>query len=136
VESSTCMFDVLRQLGLPAVGGNSKTIQTLITINQIDTTHFNIREARRRNKTTWSVDAVLCEHSKYPRSNLARWVESANIFVYKCALCNNTGTWNGTILRLELDHINGISNDNRKENLRWLCPNCHSQTETFGGKNK
>ena len=38
-------------------------------------------------------------------------------------------------LTLQLDHINGINNDNRKENLRFLCPNCHSQTNTFAGKN-
>ena len=42
--------------------------------------------------------------------------------------------WNGIPLVLQLDHINGINNDNRIENLRFLCPNCHSQTTTFSGK--
>ena len=43
---------------------------------------------------------------------------------------------NGKPLVLQLDHINGISNDNRIENLRFLCPNCHAQTESFAGRNK
>lgn len=45
-------------------------------------------------------------------------------------------TWNGKPLILTLDHRNGISNDHRLENLRWLCPNCNSQTETFCGRRK
>ena len=45
------------------------------------------------------------------------------------------GKWMNQQLTLQLDHINGISDDNRKENLRFLCPNCHSQTKTFGGNN-
>ena len=53
-----------------------------------------------------------------------------------CANCGNIGEWNGQSLTLQIDHINGINNDNRKENLRWLCPNCHSQTSTYTGKNK
>ena len=49
--------------------------------------------------------------------------------------CTITDTWNGKPITLQLDHINGNSDDNRLENLRMLCPNCHSQTETFGGRN-
>ena len=58
------------------------------------------------------------------------------ILEYKCALCGNTGEWQGQSLTLQLDHINGINNDNRLKNLRLLCPNCHSQTKTFSGRNK
>ena len=54
---------------------------------------------------------------------------------YKCAECGIT-EWNGKPLSLHLDHINGINNDHRIENLRFLCPNCHSQTNTYAGKNK
>lgn len=53
---------------------------------------------------------------------------------YKCK-CGNKGEWQGQLLILELDHKNGIRNDNRLKNLRFLCPNCHSQTKTFRGRN-
>lgn len=54
---------------------------------------------------------------------------------YICVECQNTGIHNGKKLTLQLDHINGINNDNRLENLRFLCPNCHSQTNNYAGKN-
>jgi hypothetical protein len=53
---------------------------------------------------------------------------------YSCSKCHNQGQWKQSPLKLQLDHINGNPVDNRKENLRILCPNCHSQTETFCGK--
>ena len=54
----------------------------------------------------------------------------------KCELCDTTDTWNGKPLVLQLDHVDGDSDNNYPSNLRLLCPNCHSQTDTFGSKGK
>ncbi len=53
----------------------------------------------------------------------------------QCAECGVSSIWNGKRLVLQLDHINGSNRDNRIENLRLLCPNCHSQTDTYAGRN-
>jgi Zn finger protein HypA/HybF involved in hydrogenase expression len=64
------------------------------------------------------------------------WLRKAmsRLHEYKCTCCG-IKEWNGKSITLEIDHINGDNTDNRIENLRYLCPNCHSQTETYKGKN-
>lgn len=52
-----------------------------------------------------------------------------------CASCGLSKTWNSKPIVLHLDHVNGKHRDNRLENLRLLCPNCHSQTDTYCGRN-
>lgn len=54
---------------------------------------------------------------------------------YKCECCENPGIWQGKELRLQVDHIDGNRENNGLENLRFLCPNCHTQTDTYCGKN-
>lgn len=58
-----------------------------------------------------------------------------DVLEYKCYICGNTGIWNDQKLVLELDHIDGNHKNNEVSNLRLLCPNCHSQTKTFAGRN-
>lgn len=77
---------------------------------------------------------VFVEHSPYKCPvNVFKKLE----FVpYLCAECGlDPSCWNGRPLVLHLDHANGVKDDHRLNNLRWLCPNCHSQTETYGGRN-
>lgn len=78
---------------------------------------------------------ILKENCKHQRTVLRRYIIKNNLIPYKCAICGCT-EWQGKTLSLELDHINGINNDNRLENLRFLCPNCHSQTSTYGSRNQ
>jgi Zn finger protein HypA/HybF involved in hydrogenase expression len=79
-------------------------------------------------------DEVFIENSTYSRGHLKERIIKNNLIEYKCNKCRNKGKWINRELVLQLDHINGINNDNRLENLQFLCPNCHSQTETFAGK--
>lgn len=72
----------------------------------------------------------------YPTGKLKRRLLREGILEYKCVLCDNIGSHNGRPLTLQLDHVNGINNDHRLENIRLLCPNCHTQQDTYAGKNK
>lgn len=75
------------------------------------------------------------ENSKYNPSDIKRVLEQFNIFPYRCTKCG-IHEWQDEKITLEIDHTNGNNRDNRIENLRYLCPNCHSQTPTFRGRNK
>lgn len=79
-------------------------------------------------------EQVFIENSTYSRNKLKARIINQNLFEYKCQKCGNNGFHNNKPLSLQLDHINGISDDNRLVNLRFLCPNCHSQTDTYAGK--
>ncbi len=78
---------------------------------------------------------LFSSNSKHARATLRRIIITDSLLPYKCAICG-IKEWNNKTLSLELDHINGINNDNRLENLRFLCPNCHSQTTTYGSRNQ
>lgn len=88
----------------------------------------------RSSKNKWTFETVFCQSScanrGYVRSLLVKLQNRGN----QCEICL-IKDWNGSQITFELDHINGIRDDNRLENLRFLCPNCHSQTDTFRNKN-
>ena len=69
------------------------------------------------------------------RASVRKTIIREKLIPYECSKCG-INEWNGKMLSLHLDHINGVNNDHRLENLRFLCPNCHSQTETYTGRNK
>lgn len=78
------------------------------------------------------IDRLLKE-AKDPK-NLKFRLLAEGLLENKCSQCKIT-EWQGKRISIQLDHINGVNTDNRLENLRMLCPNCHSQTETFGARN-
>lgn len=91
----------------------------------------------RYSHPKYDLKEILVENSSYEnRTRLKERLIKEGYLEYQCAICGNKGVWLDKPLSLQLDHINGINNDHRIENLRLLCPNCHSQTETFSGKNK
>lgn len=95
-------------------------------------------KARLRGEiTTRSFGAPLPELLERGKSrhNIKHRLIRAGILKNRCDECGLT-EWRGKALSIQIDHINGIKDDNRLENLRMLCPNCHSQTETFGSRNR
>jgi 5-methylcytosine-specific restriction endonuclease McrA len=92
-----------------------------------------------KNFIEHTLPSLLTKNSPYDgkaaRRYVARWNLHFGWLEYKCQECGNTGSHNGKKLTLQIDHINGDSYDHRLSNLRYLCPNCHTQTETFTGRN-
>lgn len=82
----------------------------------------------------YSNKEVFIKNSYYPRHRLKERIINENLIKYECDICKNVGIHNNKKLVLQLDHKNGVNNDNTIENLRFLCPNCHSQTDNYAGK--
>lgn len=139
VYRSHTIKEVLRSLGLPANQGHYYR-KFHLTIKQLNIfiDHFDryINHRQPSNKAI-PIEKILTTNSKYSRHNLRKRLIKSGLLENKCSLCSLHTEWNGLPITLQLDHINGINDDNRIENLRLLCPNCHSQTSNFGGrKNK
>lgn len=81
------------------------------------------------------VDILKGHYPTYQTGKLKKRLIEEGLKENCCECCGLGLMWNGKPITLELDHINGISTDHREENLRLLCPNCHSQTDTFRGRN-
>jgi len=137
VAKSQTMSQVLNFFGMENKGGNYVTCKTRIQELNIDSSHFLDRIKSSNFATSLTKEEFLSrltENSKENRCHTKKYLIKFKVIPYICAKCNNNGIWNETPLSLQLEHKNGISNDNRIDNLEFLCPNCHSQTETFAGK--
>lgn len=139
IKNSTNISEVLFKLGYSIKGnswGFSQVRRRMDDLN-LNPSDFKGKSAmlEKNKETELTAEMLLKENCKHNRNCLRRFIIKNNLIPYKCAICGTT-EWNGKTLSLELDHINGINNDNRLENLRFLCPNCHSQTTTYGSRNQ
>ena len=138
IKNSVNIAEVLFKLGYTIKGNSWGFSLVRRRMAELGLTHSNFKGKsvlKTSREKEVNPDNLFREHSKHNRTVLRRYILEHKLIPYKCAICG-TIEWQGKTLSLELDHINGINDDNRLENLRFLCPNCHSQTSTYGSKNK
>ncbi len=141
-QSSQSVSDALSNFDLKNKGANYKIfkkrcVEEGINYNKIASLGREIcikKMSIKSHKSLIPIEDVLVKNSTYGSSTLKRRLREEQILEEKCNECGITTLWNNKPLVLQLDHINGINNDNRLCNLRLLCPNCHSQTNTFAGR--
>jgi Zn finger protein HypA/HybF involved in hydrogenase expression len=139
VKKSLSISQVCKNLGIIAAGGNYKTIQNKIIEFDIDISHFtgkgwNTGERYRKVILPIPLNEILVKGSVYGSSKLKKRLIDEGLKTSKCECCN-LSEWMGNPIGLELHHINGDSNDNQLHNLQILCPNCHSMTDNYRGRN-
>lgn len=140
VAASRSIAGVLRHLDLKVGGSQYIAIKQAIADHGLDTSHFTgqgwtkgrtnpVRVYRR------PLSEILVENSDYlTTSELRKRLLKEGLKDHLCEECGGR-TWNGRPIPLQLDHVNGDRTDNRLQNLRLLCPNCHAQTDTYCGRN-
>lgn len=139
IKNSANIAEVLFKLGYTVKGnswGYSQVKQRMTDLN-LSSANFKGKNAyyETNKEREISPDKLFRINCKHTRTVLRRNIIRNNLLPYKCAICG-ISKWNNKTLSLELDHINGMNNDNRLENLKFLCPNCHSQTTTYGSRNQ
>lgn len=145
VSECVSKAELLRRLGKSPSGGSYQWLSKMLVLHNSDISHFtgkrwnkgltaetDHRVARITGKITIADGDLFVNPCAASFAVVRRRVKANNLVDYACALCGNTGIWRGRKMSLDLDHINGKREDCRLENLRYLCPNCHRTTSTWG----
>ncbi|MFF4100343.1 HNH endonuclease [Streptomyces sp. NPDC001903] len=142
MDASRSLSESLRLLGRPDNHHQRARLKAWITDEGISTAHF-LGQAHQRGKpspTAKTPDEILVRHDTQRRTGTKTLRRALHeIGVPEC--CDRCGTppvWQGRPMTLEIDHVNGDWSDDRRENLRLLCPNCHAISSTWcrGGRRR
>ncbi|HEY8466401.1 MAG TPA: HNH endonuclease [Solirubrobacterales bacterium] len=135
IAASLSWSETLRRLGYRSAGGNAETVKRYARRWGIDWTHFRRsgRGPANRGKAI-PLARVLVRGSTYSRKHLKERLFREGLKERRCEECGQGELWRGKRMALIIDHINGVPNDNRLENLRILCPNCAATLDTHCGR--
>jgi 5-methylcytosine-specific restriction endonuclease McrA len=127
VKKSRSMAEASRIVGMPFTTFKHRAKRLGLYI-----TNQSGKGMPKKSSIAIPLDQILVENSTYANtSNLKKKLINAGLIENQCSECGLKDKWNGKEIVLQLDHENGDRLDNRIENLRLMCPNCHSQTDTF-----
>jgi len=134
LATSISYAEIVRKLGLRTYGGNWGIVKNACTVLNLDTSYL-LGQGHGKGRTTpknkRSLEDVMVENSNYCAGHLKVRLLKNGLLKNECSLCGQKPEWKNKKLVMVIDHINGINNDNRLNNLRLLCPNCNSQQPTF-----
>lgn len=130
VNDSTSIAECLRKMGMAQTACSYNTFRERVRNWEINIEHF----VKRHYTKQIPLDSVLCANSHYTRKSLKQRLLKTGLKNNICEMCGQGENWHGKKMHLILDHINGIRDDNRLENLRIICPNCDATLDTFGNK--
>ena len=141
VNNCDSLAAILRYFGFANNGIMYNTLKRRLNEDNIIYPHIKLgldSNAGRTfpSKIAFPLEQIMVEHSTYGRAELKRRLLKNGMLENKCAVCGMLPIWQGKPLVLILDHINGVNDDNRRENLRLVCGNCNCQLDTTNGKNK
>ena len=136
IASSFSWAESLRKLGLCGTGGGWRVLKKYAEIWEISTEHFDPERARAKNARFIKrpIEELLVENSDASRQNLKRRLYQEGLKERRCEKCGQDEDWHGEPMALILDHINGVRDDNRLQNLRIVCPNCAATLSTHCGR--
>jgi hypothetical protein len=141
ISAAMCWADALRALGYRPIGHNYRTLQHWVRRWGISVEHFDpVAATRRSNRIAGRrrripLAEVMIEHSTFSRGHLKDRLFDEGLKERRCELCGQGELWNGEVMSLILDHVNGVGDDHRLENLRVICPNCAATLDTHCGRN-
>ncbi|MGW0751009.1 HNH endonuclease [Streptomyces sp. NPDC002587] len=136
VAESDSLAQVLRRLGRPVSGSHHGALKQWIEEERLSASHFLGRAHQRGRRGTVPLKPtaeILVKHDgeRRTRTHLLRRALRETGVPERCDMCGTLPEWGGRPMTLEVDHVNGDWSDDRAENLRLLCPNCHAVTDTW-----